>query len=104
MLETSLLRRYATADVVCCYPDYRALLKAAADHSRKAIALTYPRETWYMRFGLRAANVFQKLRKDPFRVFLHPVAEMESLLRGEGFVKTSVRRLFVWEMALYQRI
>lgn len=89
--------------VVCCYPDFRSLLKAAADHSRKAIALTYPRETWYMRFGLRAANLFQKLRKDPFRVFLHPVAEMESLLRNEGFVKTSVQRLVIWEMALYQR-
>ena len=89
--------------VVCCYPDFRSLLKAAADHSRKAIALTYPRETWYMRFGLRAANFFQKLRKDPFRVFLHPVAEMESLLRNEGIVKTSFQRLVIWEMALYQR-
>ena len=90
--------------VVCCYPDFRGLLKAAADHSRKAIALTYPRETWYMRFGLMAANFFQKLRKDPFRVFLHPVAEMESLLRKEGFVKTSVQRLLIWEMAFYQKI
>lgn len=89
--------------VVCCYPDFRSLLKAAADHSRKAIALTYPRETWYMRFGLRAVNFFQKLQKDPFRVFLHPVAEMELLLRKEGFVKTSVQRLVIWEMALYQR-
>lgn len=90
--------------VVCCYPDFRSLLKAAADHSRKAIALTYPRETWYMRFGLWVANFFQKLRKDPFRVFLHPVSEMEALLRNEGFVRSSVQRLVVWEMALYQKI
>jgi 2-polyprenyl-3-methyl-5-hydroxy-6-metoxy-1,4-benzoquinol methylase len=90
--------------VVCCYPDFRSLLKAAADHSRKAIALTYPREIWYTRFGLMAANFFQKLRKDPFRVFLHPVAEMESLLRKEGFEKTSVQRLLIWEMAFYQKI
>lgn len=89
--------------VVCCYPDFRILLKGAADHSRRAIALTYPRETWYIRFGLRAANFFQKLRKDPFRVFLHPVAEMEALLTKEGFVKTSVQRLVIWEMTLYQR-
>src|SRR5215207_8370729 len=38
--------------VVCCYPDFRGLLKAAADHSRKALALTYPRETWYIRIFL----------------------------------------------------
>jgi magnesium-protoporphyrin O-methyltransferase len=90
--------------VVCCYPDYRSLLKAAADHSRRVIALTYPRETWYMRIGFIVMNFFQRLMKDPFRVFLHPVSEMESLLKKEGFVKITVQRLFIWEMALYQRI
>jgi len=89
--------------VVCCYPDFRSLLQAASSKSRKAIALTYPRETWYMRIGLRVINFFQQLMRDPFRVFLHPVHEMESLLKREGFARTSVRRLFVWEMSLYQR-
>jgi 2-polyprenyl-3-methyl-5-hydroxy-6-metoxy-1,4-benzoquinol methylase len=89
--------------VVCCYPDFHRLLKAAADHSRQALALTYPRETWYMQFGLVVLNFFQTLRKDPFRVFLHPVTEMDLLLRKEGFERVSLRRLFVWEMALYQK-
>jgi magnesium-protoporphyrin O-methyltransferase len=89
--------------VVCCYPDFRRLLQAAAEHSRRALAFTYPRETWYMRFGLRIMNFFQSLRKDPFRVFLHPVAEMDSLLKREGFERVSLHRLFVWEMALYQK-
>ena len=89
--------------VVCCYPDFHRLLKAAAEHSRRALAFTYPREIWYLRFGLRVANFFQRLRRDPFRVFLHPVAEMDALLKREGLRRISVRRLFVWEMALYQR-
>lgn len=90
--------------VVCCYPDFRRLLKAAAEHSQRALALTYPRETWYMRFGLKVANFFQGLRRDPFRVFLHPISEMDALLTGEGFQRVFLRRLFVWEIALYQRI
>jgi magnesium-protoporphyrin O-methyltransferase len=90
--------------VVCCYPDFRRLLSAAAEHSDRALALTYPRETWYLWIGLKIANFFQRLRKDPFRVFLHPIAEMDALLRREGFKRTSLRRLFVWEMALYQRL
>ena len=89
--------------VVCCYPDFRGLLTAAAEHSQKALALTYPRETWYVQFALQIANFFQKLRKDPFRVFLHPIAEMDALLEREGFKRVSLRRLFVWEMALYQK-
>ena len=90
--------------VVCCYPDFRRLLKAAADHSRRALAFTYPRETWYMRFGLRVINFFQRLRRDPFRVFLHPAGEMDALLRNQGLERVSLRRLFVWEVALYERL
>jgi len=90
--------------VVCCYPDFRGLLKAAASHSRRAIALTYPREIWYMRIALHVVNFFQRLMNDPFRVFLHPVQGMESLLNNEGLKRVSTRRLFVWEMALYQRV
>jgi len=90
--------------VVCCYPDFRGLVKAAADHSRKALALTYPRETWYMRIGLNVANFFQRLRKDPFRVFLHPISDMDSLIKREGFERVSLRRLFIWEIVLYQRV
>lgn len=90
--------------VVCCYPDFHGLLEAAADHSRKALALTYPRETWYLRIFMKVANFFQRLRKDPFRVFLHPIAEMDSLIQRKGFRRVALRRLFVWEMALYQRM
>lgn len=90
--------------VVCCYPDFRKLLKSAAGKSRKAIAMTYPRETWYTRIAWCIIDFFQRLGRDPFRVFLHPVAEMESLLNGEGLKKVLVKRLLVWEMALYQRI
>jgi magnesium-protoporphyrin O-methyltransferase len=89
--------------VVCCYPNFRALLKAASSKSLKAIALTYPRDVWWTRSAVKVANFFQGLRKDPFRVFVHPVNEMESLLNAEGLKKISMKRLFVWEMSLYQR-
>lgn len=89
--------------VVCCYPDFRGLLKGAAEHSRRAVVLTYPREIWYLKIGFRVARFFQNLGKDPFRIFLHPIAEMDSLLEHEGFERVSLHRLFVWEMALYQK-
>ncbi len=94
----------ATLDrVVCCYPDFHRLLGAAARHSQQALALTYPREAWYLRLAWPLMNFIQRIRKDPFRVFLHPISEMDALLRSEGFQRVTLRRLFVWEMALYQR-
>lgn len=89
--------------VVCCYPDFRSLLEAAATNTRGALAFTYPRETWYLRLAFKIMNFVQRLRKDPFRVFLHPVADMDGLLRRGGLERVSLRRLFVWEMALYRR-
>ena len=89
--------------VVCCYPNMRALLKAASSKSRTAIVLTYPRDVWWTRTAVKVANFFQALRKDPFRVFVHPVSEMEALLKAEGLKRMSTRRLLVWEMSLYQR-
>jgi len=89
--------------VVCCYPNFRSLLKAAAEHSRHAIAFTYPREVWYLRIGFKIMNFIQRLARDPFRIFLHSISEMDALLQREGFERVSFRRLFVWEMSLYQR-
>lgn len=89
--------------VVCCYPDFKSLLKAAAGHSLRVLALTYPRETWYFKLGVKILNFIQSLRNDPFRGYIHPVAEMDSLIQQEGFERVSLRRLFVWEMAFYQR-
>lgn len=89
--------------VVCCYPNFRELLTSASSKSRKAIALTYLRETWYFKVVVAIANFVQKLKKDTFRVFVHPVAQMETLLNEKGLKRVSTRRLFVWEMSLYQR-
>jgi len=89
--------------VVCCYPNFRELLKAASSKSRTAVVMTYPRETWWLKMGFAIANFFQKLRNDPFRIFVHPVHEMESLLKREGLRRVSTRKLIVWEMSLYRR-
>jgi magnesium-protoporphyrin O-methyltransferase len=89
--------------VICCYPHFRELLKAASAKGRVAIVLTYPREVWWNHMGTIVLNFFQRLRNDPFRVFIHPVLEIESLLNSEGLQKVSARKLIVWEMALYQR-
>lgn len=89
--------------VVCCYPDYRTLLKAAAEHGSNALVMTYPREVWYVRIGLGLINFFQKLRNDPFRVFIHPIQQMEKLLNEQGFARTKTNNQFVWEMSLYEK-
>src|SRR5438067_12176848 len=35
--------------VVCCYPNMPGLVGAAADKTRRSLALSFPRDTWWMR-------------------------------------------------------
>lgn len=89
--------------VVCCYPDFRSLLTAAESKNRRVLAMTYPRETWYTRVALRLDNALQVLRRNPFRGYLHPVREMDALLQDRGMPRVFLKRLFIWELAVYTR-
>jgi magnesium-protoporphyrin O-methyltransferase len=51
---TTLADSIAPADVVmmhrviCCYPDHASLLRAATEHARRMLALSYPRDSWLL--------------------------------------------------------
>src|SRR5690606_10263617 len=90
--------------VVCCYPDWRALLEAAADRASRAIALTYPREAWWTRFGVSAGNAVLWLGRRHFRLHVHPPAAMHALLRTRGFAPRVAGRVGIWEICLAPRL
>jgi hypothetical protein len=43
--------------VVCCYPDPERLVGAAANRAQRLLALSFPRDPWWMRWGARVANL-----------------------------------------------
>ena len=90
--------------VVCCYPDFRALLAAAAGHSGRLLAMSYPREAWYTRAAIWLVDLAQSLRRDPFRVFVHPILQMDSVLAASGMQRVSLKRFAFWEVALDARV
>ena len=89
--------------VVCCYPAYEALLHHAADHARILLAMSYPRDRWYVRWMLAAENLFRQLRGNAFRAFVHPMAEMERVLLEAGFRRVSHTASPVWRMDVFRR-
>lgn len=89
--------------VVCCYPDWRALLTPAAAATRGAVALTYPRDVWYMRaFRVLVAVVMSVLRKE-FRFYVHPPDAMRELLADAGLRPRVVGRVGPWELVVAAR-
>jgi len=90
--------------VVCCYPDMEALLRGAAGRARSIVAFTYPRDKWYVHASVALENAWYRLRRDPFRAFVHSPERMESVLESAGFVRAARCAKKEWALDLYRRL
>jgi len=89
--------------VVCCYPDVEALLRGAAARARRIVAFTYPRDRWYVRAAVALENSWYRLRRNPFRAFVHSPQRMASVLESAGFVRAARHATLQWALDLYRR-
>jgi hypothetical protein len=89
--------------VVCCYPDPERLVGAAAQHSRRLLALSFPRDTWWMRLGLPLVNLWCRLTGG-IEAFLHEPARVVAIAERSG-LRTVVheRSGRVWRVAVFER-
>ena len=89
--------------VVCCDPDYAGLLGAAADHTGRLLAFTYPRARWYTRLYVATMNAWRRLRGEPFRSYIHPPAAMTAVLERRGLRRRWVGGTWIWTAELFER-
>jgi SAM-dependent methyltransferase len=89
--------------VVCCYPAYRPLLEEAAKHTRRFLALSYPRDRWFVRAALWVENALRWVRGNRFRAFVHSPAGLDTLLRQSGFTRTYQESTLAWHADIYAR-
>lgn len=89
--------------VVCCYPSFEPLLAQAGRHAERGIALSYPRDRWFVRLGVWLENLVRKLRGNPFRTFLHPPIQMQQVLERCGFELVSRDQTRAWAADVFVR-
>ncbi len=89
--------------VVCCYPFHEPLLDRALDLAEQGFALSYPRDVWYLRFGMWLENASRKRQGNPFRTFVHPVTRMQQLIAQAGFRLVSRRTTLIWAADVFAR-
>lgn len=89
--------------VVCCYPDMPALVQASSQRARRYYALVFPLDRWYVKIGLFFINLFQRIRRDPFRVFAHSTAAVDAIARENGLTLDLHQRGFIWQVLIYTR-
>lgn len=89
--------------VVCCYPDYVALLSAVADHARRHVAFTHPPRNLGSRAVVAVENAASRLRGREFRAFVHPPEAMRAVLTDHGLLATTVHRRGIWHVVAASR-
>jgi magnesium-protoporphyrin O-methyltransferase len=89
--------------VICCYPGLEHLLRPAAERARRILALTYPRDRWWVRWAVGILNGLQRLFRRRFRMYHHPPAVVHRLLAERGFLPQVVGHTAFWEILVARR-
>ena len=90
--------------VVRCYPDAETLLHGAATRTRQLLALSYPRDRWYMRATTAVQNFLRRMKGNGFRTFVHSPQQISAVLERASLVCALTQRTLVWVVDLYRRV
>ena len=90
--------------VVCCYPDYEALVGAAADRTRRLLVFSFPRERALVRTAFGVMNLALRFMRNDFRGFVHPVRSMLEVAQRRGLTPVVEQRGFFWQVAALERL
>jgi magnesium-protoporphyrin O-methyltransferase len=88
--------------VVCCYPDPEALVGEAALHARRLLALSFPRETWWIRIGWYAVDAWFRLVYR-FESYVHAHSRILGAARRAGFTPVREQTGWLWHVAVLER-
>jgi hypothetical protein len=89
--------------VVCCNPEGIRLAGLAAGLAQRMLVLSYPRDAVWTRWGVSAANLLERLRRQSFRAFVHPPTAILAAAVAQGLELVHRERGTVWESAALRR-
>jgi magnesium-protoporphyrin O-methyltransferase len=89
--------------VICCYPDFDALVRRSVEHARRLYGLVYPVDRWYLRTVFRLMNLVTRLSGSGYRAYVHPEAGVDRIVRGAGLEPAYHHRGWFWQTLVYRR-
>jgi SAM-dependent methyltransferase len=89
--------------VVCCYPHMEALVRVAADKTRRRLGMVLPRDDAWIRVGVAVSNRWSALWRDPFRVHVHRTARVLDVATARGLTLAERHRGHFWQTLILER-
>jgi magnesium-protoporphyrin O-methyltransferase len=95
---------YVTLDkVICCYPDYKSIIEASCRNAKECIILSYPMDGFIASIISWLSDLALRLRSSDFKPYIHPVKEVRTTFKEQGFSLTSNQLFFPWLVEKYTR-
>lgn len=89
--------------VICCYHDMPLLVGQSVAKARRLYGLVYPRDDWWVRCFSTLENTAFRLRRHPYRNFVHASRRVDAIVRSAGLEKRSSHQDIIWQVVVYAR-
>ena len=89
--------------VVCCYPNWQALVDATLSKTRRVYALTYPRDRRLTRAGVELMRFGLRLVGCCYQPYLHDPRRIQARILEHGFRRTFEAMTASWLTEVYRR-
>jgi magnesium-protoporphyrin O-methyltransferase len=89
--------------VVCCYPDYDALVGAASERARRYLVMSFPRPRLLIRLGMSVVNLASRLLRWEYRTWIHPPRALVEAAERRGLSLASESEGRIWQVAALER-
>jgi magnesium-protoporphyrin O-methyltransferase len=89
--------------VICCYPHLQQLLGAAAAHTHRYLALTFPLDRWWLRLPVRLVDGFLTLFGSGYHPYVHRHADVIAIAAAAGLHPVHRDRSTVWQIMVFAR-
>lgn len=101
--ETSAAGIVTLDRVICCYGDMPLLVGQSAAKATKLYGAVFPRYSRVAGLGNNVVNTVLRLMRNPFRLYLHPTAAVDAVIRGKGLLPRFHRNVGLWQVVVYAR-
>lgn len=89
--------------VICCYPDFKAIINLACQKSTHSVSLSYPMDGLVADIFRGFSVLIMKAMRNPFKPYVHRVASVRSLFITNGFTVQEKTLAFPWHVETYIR-
>ena len=89
--------------VVCCYPDYDALVGAASERARRYLVMSFPRPRPVIRAWMSLVNLAARVLRWEYRTWVHPPDALLAAAERRGLALASESHGRIWQVAALER-